>query len=63
MTKIEEFITDKEKVTNDDIEKMLDVSNTTAGRYLQELEEQGKITQVGATGKFVYYTKTPLDIK
>lgn len=57
LIKIEKFIADKEKFTNDDLEKFLGVSNTTVGRYLQELESSGKIKQVGETGKFVYYTK------
>ncbi|MCG2694810.1 hypothetical protein L6261_01880 [Candidatus Parcubacteria bacterium] len=45
------------KITNDQVEKMLGVSDTTVGRYLDELESEGKIKQVGNTGKSVYYTK------
>lgn len=55
--KIESFIADKDRFTNDDLQNMLKVSNTTIGRYLQELEDAGEIKQVGVTGKFVYYTK------
>ena len=57
MKRIEEFIANKDKFTNDDLEKLLGVSNTTVGRYLDELEASNKITQVGETGKYVYYTK------
>lgn len=44
------------KITNDDVEQLLRVSDATATRYLDELEEDGKITQVGKTGKGVHYT-------
>ena len=43
-------------MTNNDIEKLLGVSNATAERYLNELEKEGKIRQVGTTGQTVYYT-------
>ncbi|MBU2219714.1 winged helix-turn-helix transcriptional regulator [Patescibacteria group bacterium] len=46
-----------ERVTNDDIQKLLGVSDATATRYLDELEKEGKIRQVGETGKYVYYEK------
>lgn len=58
LTKILDYISDKEKFTNDDLQNLLKVSNATIGRYLQELEDAGKIKQVGDTGKFVYYTKS-----
>lgn len=57
LVKIEDFISDKDKFTNNDLEKFLGVSDTTIGRYLQDLEEQGKIKQVGKTGKSVFYEK------
>lgn len=57
LKKIEAFIADKDRFTNDDLQNMLGVSNATIGRYLQELETAGKIKQIGETGKFVYYTK------
>ena len=43
------------RITNDEVEKMLKVSDTTAGRYLEELEKRGRIKQVGKTGRGVYY--------
>jgi Fic family protein len=45
------------KITNNDIEKLLGVSDTTATRYLDELEKEGLIKQVGKTGNAVYYEK------
>ncbi|MBU4142612.1 hypothetical protein KJ590_01245, partial [Patescibacteria group bacterium] len=45
------------KVVNDDIEKLLGVSDATVTRYLDELEKEGKIRQVGQTGRYVYYEK------
>ena len=55
--KIEKYIAGKDKFTNDDLEKLLGVSDTTIGRYLDELEHVGKIKQVGKAGRFVYYKK------
>ncbi len=43
------------QVTRGDIEKLLDVSDVTANKYLNELESENKIKQVGNTGKNVYY--------
>ena len=45
------------KFTNTDVENLLKVSDATATRYLDELEKEGKIKQVGKTGKYVYYEK------
>ena len=53
--KVLELIQNKQKVTNNDIEELLGVSDSTATRYLEELEQEQKITQVGNTGKGVYY--------
>jgi hypothetical protein len=44
-------------LTNDEVEKLLHVSDATATRYLETLEKEGKIKQVGKTGKGVSYTK------
>lgn len=57
LVKVENYIINKVKFTNDELQHLLKVSDTTIGRYLQELEEQGKIRQVGKTGKAVYYEK------
>jgi len=45
------------EATNNDIEKLLGVSDATATRYLDELEKEGLIKQVGKTGASVYYKK------
>lgn len=57
INKILDFIKDKDRFTNNDLENLLGVSNTTIGRYLEELEKSGKITQHGTIGIGVYYTK------
>src|SRR3989344_2414595 len=44
-------------LTNDEVEKLLHVSDATATRYLETLEKEGKIKQVGKTGKGVMYEK------
>jgi len=43
------------RVTNDEVEELLLVSNNTALKYLNELEEEGKLEQMGDTGRGVYY--------
>ena len=45
------------KITNDEVEKFLHVSDATATRYLSQLEKEGKIKQNGKTGKSVFYIK------
>jgi Fic family protein len=44
-------------ITNDQVEKLLHVSDATATRYLSHLEKEGRITQSGKTGHAVSYTK------
>src|SRR3989338_5615675 len=41
---------EKGEIANDDVEKGLGVSDATAQRYLQELEVQGKLVQIGTRG-------------
>lgn len=53
--KILEILKEKGSVVNDEIEKSLGVTDTTATNYLQELEREGKIEQVGERGRFVSY--------
>lgn len=48
----------KGRLTNNEIESMLNISDATATRYFDELEKEGKIRQVGKTGKYVYYQKS-----
>lgn len=42
-------------ITNRDVERLLGVSDVTATRYLEELEREGKLAQVGKAGRFVSY--------
>ena len=44
-------------LTNNHVEQLLGVSDATATRYLEELEKEGKVRQVGTTGQAVYYEK------
>lgn len=58
IAKLKEFIaTSSGKITNDQVEKMLGVSNATTQRYLEQLEKEGLIKQVGKEGQSVYYEK------
>ena len=59
--KLEKILTALQKknhITNDEVEKLLHVSDATATRYLEALVKQGKIKKVGTTGKAVTYTKS-----
>ena len=42
-------------ITNDDVQGMLGVSDATAERYLHELEQAGRLEQVGDSGHYVFY--------
>lgn len=55
--KILTLFSEKPQITNDEVEKLLHVSDATATRYLDELEKEGKIKQVGKTGKHTHYEK------
>ena len=55
LQKIREYITGKDKITNEEIQKLLNISNATTARYFNELEQEGLIKQVGDTGQGVYY--------
>ena len=47
----------KSQITNDDVEKLLHISDATAGRYLSILEKEGKIKRHGKTGQSVTYSR------
>lgn len=53
--KILEFAQTKNQFQNNDIEKLLGVSDATVTNYLNELEGEGKIKQIGDEGRGVYY--------
>jgi len=46
------------KVQNSDVTDLLDVSSATAYNYLEELETEGKIEQVGKKGRSVVYRRS-----
>lgn len=56
--KILEEIGKNGKLANNDVENLLGVSDATATRYLDELEKEGKLRQVGETGRGAHYTST-----
>ncbi len=58
LEKVRRMFNGQGRLANDDVEKLLGVSDATATRYLDELEREGLIRQVGTTGKHVYYEKT-----
>jgi len=49
------YLKENREAANNDIEKLLKVSDSSATRYLEELEEEGKIEQIGEKGRFVKY--------
>jgi len=51
---IDLFVTDKE-LTNIEVRKALGISSRTAVRYMDELEKQNKVVQVGKIGHTVTY--------
>jgi predicted HTH transcriptional regulator len=57
LIKVMEMFATKKSITNDDVEKLLHVSDATALRYLTQLKKENKITQIGKTGQGVTYTK------
>ena len=44
-------------LTNNLIEQYLSISDATATRYLEELEKEGRVRQVGQTGSGIYYER------
>ena len=52
-----ELLNKKEKISNNDVTLLLRVSDATATRYLNILEQEGKIQQDGKTGHSVFYSK------
>lgn len=56
LQKILDFTAKHGRVTNDQVEKILHVSDRTATRYLQELAKAGKLQENGKTSS-IYYEK------
>ncbi len=57
LDKIMSLFLQHSKITNDEVEKFLHVSDATATRYLSILEKEGKIKQNGKTGHMVSYSR------
>ena len=57
LDKIMTLFETKSQITNKDIQKLLRTSRVSAFRYLNILEQENRIKQVGNTGKSVFYTK------
>jgi len=57
LQKILDSLAAGQEITNDKVELILGVSDATAERYLNELEHQGKLVQIGKTGQNVMYKK------
>ena len=55
MEKLMEIFRSCQPVTNDVVQMLLGVSDATATRYLDRLEKEGKIVQIGRDGRFVKY--------
>jgi Fic family protein len=49
------FLQMRGKTNNDEVQGLLHVSDASAENYLDELEKEGKIRQVGETGRSVEY--------
>lgn len=57
LEKILSLFAKRTSITNDDVEKLLHISDATATRYLTILKKENKIKQIGKTGKSVSYSK------
>ena len=57
LAKIMAMFDRQEEITNNHVERSLNVSDATATNYLKELEGQGKVVQIGAEGRGVAYRK------
>lgn len=57
LEKIMTLFLKQSKITNNEVEKFLRVSDKTAERYLNILEKENRIKQVGKTGHAVFYSK------
>lgn len=57
MEKIVAHVNEKGKIANDEVEKLLRVSDSTATRYLLTLAKDGRLKRVGSRGRAVFYAK------
>jgi predicted HTH transcriptional regulator len=54
LEKILQLAKEKGEITNDDVEKLLHVSDMTATRYLNELVKQGRLKRIGPPSRAKY---------
>jgi len=54
LEKILKLATEKHSITNDNVEKLLRVSDATATRYLAQLVREGRLRKVGPDGRARY---------
>lgn len=59
--RIIDYVQSTGQVTNHEVEDLLLVSSSTAHRYLNELEREGILEQIGSSGRGVYYVLTDLE--
>lgn len=52
-----EAMSNNDLLTNNEVEQLLGVSDASAERYLDELEQKGLLEQVGKVGTMVNYKK------
>ena len=57
LDKVMSLFLQQSKITNDEVEKYLHVSDATATRYLSQLKKEGRIKQEGKTGAGVSYSR------
>lgn len=57
LEKIGVYMTEHESITNDDVEALLDVSDTTAANYIKELMKRGVLEKVGEGVETRYHMK------
>ena len=56
-TKIMAMFSSQQEITNNEVQASLAVSDATVTNYLDELEKEGKIRQIGREGTNVRYRK------
>ena len=54
LTRLRVYLEGKDQITNAEVEELLDVSDATATRYLDTLEDEGLVVQKDA-GRSTYY--------
>ena len=57
LEKVMQIAREKGEIRNDDIQYALGVSDATATRYLEELEKEGKLVQIGEKKATIYRPK------